>query len=287
LALAGLPWVFPIAWLIYQQAKFGNPFWFSEVTRKYALALGETPSLLVRLLWQPRDLLTVGGITIFIALLGLWFLRRQPGFLPCAFMWFSSFALLVVSTISGVITMANPTRLVVIHVLLLIPCAAVAIQKVIEKNRLTAIFACIVALAMVGARLLVLPTYPNGLPNDAALVGQHIRQLRAENRLRPNDQIMIEVLFWDYIELHVLTDDPGAVSYDRRPDLVIKPNGEQTFDDVNNPSIFALPLNRLQAELNHRHIHLVITYSDLAVSKLSQIAAETWSAGRYHVYLVP
>ena len=202
-------------------------------------------------------------------------------------MWLSSLSLLVWSTINGVITMANPTRLVMIHALLLMPCAAVVILKLIEKNRISAIVTCLAVVAMVVARLPGLSNYPNGMPADTALVGQNIHQLRLENRLRPSDRIMIEVIFWDYIELHVLTDDPAAVLYDRRPVLLITPDGQQTVNNAGNPSLFELPLDRLQAELSRLHIRLVIAYSDLAVSKLSQIADETWSSGQFHVYLVP
>lgn len=287
LAAASLPWTFPVAWLISQQVKHGSPFYFSNVTRNFAAKLGMKVSLSSGLLWQLKDLLTIGGISILIALLGVWFLRRQPGFLPCAFMWLSSLSLLVWSTINGVITMANPTRLVMIHALLLMPCAAVVILKLIEKNRISAIVTCLAVVAMVVARLPGLSNYPNGMPADTALVGQNIHQLRLENRLRPSDRIMIEVIFWDYIELHVLTDDPAAVLYDRRPVLLITPDGQQTVNNAGNPSLFELPLDRLQAELSRLHIRLVIAYSDLAVSKLSQIADETWSSGQFHVYLVP
>ena len=97
---------------------------------------------------------------------------------------------------------------------------------------------------------------------------------------------MIEVLFWDYIILHVLTNDPGAVIYDRPPLLVMKPSGEHTLDDVANPSLLALAPEELRAELDRRQVRVVIAYSRRAIGNLRPIARETLVAGRYHVFLL-
>jgi len=180
--------------------------------------------------------------------------------------------------LSHAITQANPTRMVVVHAMLLAPVAALALQKFSEKKRSLYITALVSMLTI--TRLATVPAYPNGLPDDTAQVGKHIHQLRAEEQIQPGERIMVEVIFWDYIILRVLAGDPKVVVYDRAP------IGAHTLDDTINPSVLALSADNLQAELKRQQVRLVVAYSERAVDHLRPIARQTFKVGRFHVFLL-
>jgi hypothetical protein len=286
LLVAALPWVFPIVWVLWEYASHGDPFFFSGVVQRYFLRVNGTLPLETRLLWQAKDLWAIAGITAPIGLVGLWLMRHRPGIGVLLFMWFGSFSLLMQSTVSYVIPMHNPQRSVVVHVLLLAVVAAYGLQRISELGRGGAIGVGMLVGALVVIRLLALPSYPNGLAADVMRTGQHLDDLRTISELRPGERIMVEVIFWDYILLHVLSKDPGAVVYDRKPVLVLKPGGEHTLDDVANPSLLALPSEVLRSELLNRGVKVVVTYSERAVANLSPIARETFRDGRFHVFVL-
>jgi len=286
LAAAALPWLCPLIWLAYQYVGYGNLFHFSKVTQNYYLVTFGRLPLAQRLLWQPSDLWAVAGMTLPLALIGLWLIRQRPGVVLLTLMWLASFALLIQSTWSHTITQNNPQRLVVIHALLLTPGVALALQALFRRGILGAALALALSLALIAPRISAIPSYPNGLANDSMLVGRHLTSLREQATLQPGDKVMIEVLFWDYVILRILADDPGAVVYDRPPILVLKPGGEHTLDDQKNPSLLALPPEQLRAELKRRGVRVVVAYSKRAIANLVPIAQETFQAQRFHVFVV-
>lgn len=287
LAAAALPWAFPLIWLTLQYMRFDNPFYFSSVTRDYWLLVHGPLPLAERLVWQPRDLWRIAGIFLPISLIGLWLWRKRPGIVILSLMWLGSFALLMQSTLSHTITQNNPARLVVIHVLLLSPGAAFALQQFSRRSWLTTALSIALVIGSVAPRFGELPRYPNGLAADVEQVGWHIGGLRTLGALQPGDRLMIEVIFWDYIPLHVITNDPGAVIYDRPPTLVIAEGGQHTLDDASNPSLLALPAAQLRSALREQHVRLVVTHSQRAADNLRPIADESLAIGRFRVFLLP
>jgi hypothetical protein len=285
LAAAALPWAFPLFWLAWQQARHGNPFYFSQVTRDFWLGMHGPLPLADRLLWQPRDLWLVAGVMLPLGLGGLWLLRRGPGVALLSLMWLASFALLVQSTLGHAISQAHTQRLVVVHALLLAPGAALALARVAERGWVARATAAAVLLALLVSRVGAVPAYPNGLAQDSMLVGSHVGALRGAGDLRPGERIMVEVLFWDYIILHVLMNDPGAVDYDREPTTTIV-DGVYVMDDVGNPSVLALPPERLRPELERRKVRVVVAHSERAADGLRPIARETEHAGRFRVFVL-
>jgi len=284
LLAAVLPWAFPVAWVFYEYLKYGDPFYFSSVVRNYYLLIAPRLPLMTRLAWQPFDLWSVAGITVPIGLVGLWLMRRQSGVALMVLMALASFALLMWGTLTYTIAAHNTTRLVVMHAFLLALGSAFALQRLCGLGRAGALAVTVLVLTLVTSRVMVLPNYPNGLPADAMRVGQHLSELRTTGQLRTGERIMIEVLCWDYIILHVLSNDPDSVLYDRPPRLVITPGGEHTLDDVANPSVLALPPDELRAELERRCVQVVVAFTARAVMNLRQIARETLHVGRFYVF---
>jgi hypothetical protein len=188
--------------------------------------------------------------------------------------------ILCVPYLVNTITQANPTRLMVVHAALLAPFAALALQRATERQRSTVWCVAALVAALAFTRLATVPAYPNGLPDDTAQVGKHIHQLRAAGQLDSGERIMVEVVFWDYVMLRVLTGDPSAVVYDRPP------IGAHTLDDAVNPSALALPPEELRAELARQRVRLVVAYSERATRHLRPIAHETLKIGRFHVFLL-
>ena len=286
LLAATIPWIFPVLWLAYNAVKYQNPLYFSEVIRNYILATQGAQTLSTRLLEQPRDLWTVAGITVPFGVVGLWLLYRRPGVTLLSIMWLASFVFLVLNSITYTTASHDTARLVVIHALLLTPSAACTLLWIAGRHRVVAIVVGATVAILVMFRLIQVPLYPRGMPDDVMKVGQHIGELRTLGQIQSHDRILIEVLFWDYVELHVLTNDPGAVIFDRSPTLVIAPDGKRTLDDTTNPSILALAPAQLHDELKCRDVHLVVAYSDRAVRNLRSIAKETLHAGRFRVFVL-
>jgi hypothetical protein len=288
LLAAGLPWLFPLAWMAWQALAFGSPFYFARVTRSYYLGVFGPQPLLKRLLWQPGDLWALASVTLPLGLAGAWALRRRPGLPLLALMWLVSFALLVQSTLSHTISQNNPVRQVLIHAVLLAPAAAWLLARLGRRSRAGALLAGVLVVALLGARLLQLPHYPNGLPGDTEQVGIHLEQLRRQGLVRQGDGVMVEMIFWDYVILQAMTNDPGAVSFDRLPRISPKAKrGEHTLDDETNPSLLAQPSEQLRADLARRGVRLVIANSQRAAERLRPFATETFHGGRFWVFLVP
>jgi hypothetical protein len=285
LVAAALPWIFPLFWLGNQYRLFGNPFYFSLITRNYFLATHPLLSLSERLLWQPRDLLALGGVVVPLGLIGAWMARRRPGVALLALMWVGSLGLLIQSTLSYTITNNNPPRLVVIHALLLTPFAALALQRLAPRGRMMMLAGTALALALIVSRIAAIPAYPNYLADDVRDVGSHIGDLRRLGLLRPGDHMLVEVRFWEYLLIQLLSDDPGAVLFDRAPRMVIR-DRQRLLDDATNPSLLAAPPAALRDALRRQHVRIVVAYSDRAAKNLAPIAQETLRSGRFRVFVL-
>ena len=285
LLAASVPWIFPLWWLSYQYVRHGDPLWFVNVVRDYAFTLQGQQPLLTRISWQIIDLWRVAGVVLPLGVLGLFLLRKTASLGLSTAMLAGSFCFLVYTTITGVISVANPTRLVAIHAFLLAPAAGATLQWLSDRRWRWGLAAITLFLAgLVALRAATLPAYPNGIPQDTAQVGAYLQGWRAKEPLSASRQIMIEVLFWDYVMLHVFSDAPEHALYDRSPVLVLRSNGQHELDDVRNPSAFAQPPAQLKATLAKQNVALVIVYSQRAVSNLQPIAHEIFAAGRYHVF---
>jgi hypothetical protein len=292
LIAAAIPWLFPLPWFAYQYNKYGHPFHFSEITRQDYLSSAhpQNLSLITRLLAQPQDLWLVAGITIPLGVVGLWLMRKHPGVQMMSLMWIGSFALLIQSTVNYTITKNNPPRLVVIHALLLLPGAALILQY-LTRRAWGAILTLVLCAALILPRIANLPHYPNifdpAVAYDSMLVGRHINALRDQGDIQFGDHILIEVIFWDYILLHALSNDPDAVLYDREPIQARDAQRRTIVREENNPSLLAQSPAELQATLAQQQVRVVIVHSSRAVAQLTAIADETFHAGRFYVFLVP
>jgi hypothetical protein len=286
LAAAALPWLFPLFWLGYQYSLHGSPFYFLSVTRNYFLAIyGAWPTLTERLLWQPRDLLMIGGPIVPLGFAGVWLARRQPAVGLLALMWLASLGLLIQTTLSYTITNNNPVRLIIIHVVLLTPFAVLALQRLATYGWTPSIVVLVLTAVLVAGRVAAIPAYPNALADDVRDVGSHIGELRSQGLLQPGDSILVEVRFWEYLLIQLLSGDPAAAIFDRRPQMVIR-DGQRLLDDVANPSLLASPPEQLRAALDQRSIRIVVTYTDRATQNMVPIARETMHSGRFRVYML-
>lgn len=286
LIAAGVPWIFPAFWMGYHYTKYGDPFYFSAIVRDYILSTQEIAPLTSRLLLQPQDLWAVAGVTLPIGLIGLWFLRHKKSVILLTLMALGAFAMLMISTLTHATASHNTARLIVIYALFLTPCAAFALHRLGVHNRLYASVVVGLLLVIGVPRLMQVPNYPNGISNDTAEVSKHIAMLRATDQIQSDNYIMVEVVFWDYILLRTLTNTPDSIIFDREPDLVVTPDRRYTLDDVANPSLLHTPAPQLYDQLKQQDVHVVVAYSETAVSHLESIAQKTFQNGRFSVFLV-
>lgn len=289
--VAGVPVSIIVIWLAYMYAKYQNPLFFANVTRDYYLALHPDPiqrlSLLDRVLAQPRDLIRFASLTLVLTLFGVWLQRHKNGTWAVAVMWVAGLFLLMRSTINYTITMNNPERLVIILVILLTPWSALALQAFWHKRAgKLVVVGCL--LFIIVPRLMVMPYAPNiwTVAPDGIRIRQHLNELRQARVILPEDKIMIEVVFWDFVLLHAMTEAPAAVIYDRAPNLIISPDGERTLDDVSNPSVFAKEPDRLAKELQYQNVRVLIVADEMVRSKLNNIAMETLVTEKFAVFVL-
>ncbi|MCA1553305.1 MAG: hypothetical protein LC737_02900, partial [Chloroflexi bacterium] len=234
----------------------------------------------------PQDMWTVGSLVVPLGVLGMIVLRRQSPVKALALMWSVSLGLLMYSTLTHVISQAMPTRLVVIHVVLLAPFAAALLERVAKQGVLLALAVSALLVGLGLQHWSELPNYPPALAPDVEQIGRVVNQWRAEGIVQRERTIMLEVRFWEYPIQHVLSGDPAAVVYDRPPILVVTPSGEQTLDDATNPSVLAQPATEVQEALAHQRVQVVIAHSERAVNNLRLIAREALVTGRWHVFIL-
>ncbi|NJL04176.1 MAG: hypothetical protein HC911_04530 [Chloroflexaceae bacterium] len=288
--IAALPLGVIALWLTYSYIKYQDPFVFAKITRGYYLALHPDPaqrlSLLDRVIAQPRDLIQFASLTLILAPIGVWLQRHMAGVWILVTMWIAGLFLLMRSTINYTITMNNPERLVIILVILMAPWAALTLQALWQKPFAKPfVIGCL--LFVVVTRSLVLPHPPNiwSVAPDSIPIRQHLIELRQAQILLPDDRIMIEVVFWDFVLLHAMTESPGAVIYDRAPALIVSPEGVRVLDDVNNPSIFVESLDVLDRQLQAQNVRVLIVADEMAKAKLRNIAKQTFSTDKFTVFV--
>jgi hypothetical protein len=282
---AAAPWVFPIFWLAWQYALHGNPFWFGEVTRNYALLLLGNLSASEKFVMQFRNLLSIAGIGAPLGLMGAFMLRSQPGARALFLMWAFSLAFMVITTLNNAITMAAPTRVMAAHAILLAPCAAKVFDWLyLRRKTVLALAATATLVAIILLRLSALLPYPNGVAPDTDAIGRHMQEIYAQRG--KTGKTLIEVAFWDYVIFQAYTGDPSNAALDRAPTLVLTQTGEHTLDDATNPSLFALPPAQLASELRRQSVRLVITNTERAAQALGEIAEQVAQEGRYRIFWV-
>ena len=272
---------FPGPWLARQNFIYGNALWYANVTREAWLAAYGPLPLWLRLGWQLGDLLVVANVTLAVGGVGFWLLRRDRGTLLCLGMWAGSLLLLIGSTVSYTISQANPTRLIVVHAILLVPWSALCLERFIQRTTPWAIATTVAVAALVAGRLIQVPSYPNGLPKDIGQVGSYIRDAQRTGSVDAHAHVLLEVSFWDYVILPVLVGNPDLVLYDR------KPLGNYTFDDTLNPSLLSLPQEQLRSELEQLGVSVVVVYSEPAVNKLAMFAQVSAKMGDYTIFILP
>lgn len=286
LAAAALPWVLPFTWLVYQWRDFGNPFHFSGVIQRYYIQTHAVlPSFSERLLAQPKDLWYVGTFLVPLGLWGFWLARKRPEMLMIVAMWTASLLMLISSTLSFTISNNNPQRMVVVHVIALVPFALFAVQQMIQRKQywIAGIMALLIAYAVV-VPLRTIPNYPSILKQDIVDVQTELSELRKQGVLQAGDRILIEVRIWEYLFLHLFSGDPGVVIYDRDPTFKVV-NQERIFDEVNNPSLLALPPEQLQDALREQNVRVIVTYTERAQQNLAPISTETMHSDRFRVHV--
>ncbi|GAB4152495.1 MAG: hypothetical protein Fur005_02650 [Roseiflexaceae bacterium] len=279
-----IPWIFPIFWLSRQWLLFGHPFFFSQIVQSYYLAIMGPQPLLRRLTWQVSDLWAIAGPIALIGPFGLYWCWRKPGVAWMTLMWLAALGLLIQSTLSHTISVSHPIRQMVLHAVLLCPGAALIVSKIAERLRWWPIG--LVLIGLLWGRLSALPSYPNYLTSDVQAISSHVGALRTMGIWQPQQKMMVEVLFWDYILLTVLSNAPDDVVYDRAPIPIVTSTGEHTMDEIGNPSLLALPPEQLKQQLAARGVVVVVAYSPRAIAHLRPIARQSEQVGRFYAFVL-
>jgi hypothetical protein len=283
-----IPWVFPAFWTAFLYLRYGDPIFYATVTRDYYLQRHGPDSLMVRIARYPRHLVQVSPLVFTLAWYGVfkaW--KEQRRIIKVFFLlWLSEFAVVVLSSVNNVSTMHSPIRLVVINALLLIPFGATTLYFIWRRALWGKVLAVGLLLVICLAGMRGSSRRPQGLADDVAQIGSYVNELWKEGELAETDQVMIEVLYWDYLTLQFMTGHPDHVLFDRRPEAKLV-NGSLVMDDQSNPSVLKSDADHLSSHLASTNVKVVIAYSEAATKQLEQVATEVYQGGRFTVFFLP
>lgn len=137
---------------------------------------------------------------------------------------------------------AAPDRYALFYLLLLAPYVAAGFYQPAQlgwrwatargKNRLAFAWATFLGglfIAALGYAIVVAQNFPIGMPADTVETGRYLRRMLAEPILSsppllPQEKIMIEARYWDFLALELMIEETGLLLYDREHDYLHRDN---------------------------------------------------------------
>lgn len=288
LLCAAIPWIFPLLWSAFMYAQYGDPFYPASMTRKYVLERFGMDSLWVRLIRHPRDLIGASPLVCILACYGVWRMWREQRSVAIllSLFWLSVFLPMIGFSLSGGTASNYPIRWVLANVILLSPVAGATIFYLGRRVPWGLALGIGLTLAACFWGIRSSSPRPQGLPQDVAQVSKYVSGLWEQEILVNDDRIMVEILYWDYLYLQLLSGRPDRVLFDRRPEAKIA-DGEIVMDDRVNPSLLREDEHILGQRLAKDEIKVVIAHSKFAIDNLERVAQRAYSNGRFVVFVVP
>ncbi len=193
---------------------------------------------------------------------------------------------------------AAPDRYALFYLLLLAPYVAYGVYQLSfsgwrwatnqGKGKLAVGWAIVIGglfVVALGHSIFSARHFPVGMPLDTVETGRYLRQTLADPALsnpplRPQERIMLEVRYWDFLALELMIEDTGRLLYDREHDYLHRDNPSRLWEAdeavrawllaeqvgliaLHDPQLkeraAALPFLRLQVEVGNWSIYRLLT----------------------------
>lgn len=143
---------------------------------------------------------------------------------------------------------AAPDRYALFYLLLLSPYVAYGFHQVAaygrqwaahRRSRLLAnawpVIIGLLLLGFLGQSMVAAQEFPNGMPGDTVETGRYLRQTLAEPALsspplQPQEKIMLEARYWDFLALELMIEQDARLLYDREHDYLHRENPSRLLE---------------------------------------------------------
>ncbi len=143
---------------------------------------------------------------------------------------------------------AAPDRYALFYLLLLAPYVATGFYQPAQlgwhwatvrgKNRLAFAWATLLGglfIATLGYSLVAAQSFPIGMPADTVETGRYLRRALAEPALsspplQPQENIMLEARYWDFLALTLMVEETERLLYDREHDYLHRDNPSRLWE---------------------------------------------------------
>ncbi|MSP12513.1 MAG: phospholipid carrier-dependent glycosyltransferase [Chloroflexi bacterium] len=224
LIAAGIPWIFPMIWIVGNYHKTGNPLYFLTLVKSYNLTwYGEGTSYgnYIKTLLKLDPFATIG------ALVGLAIcLRRLPRSGPVR--WYTCIALV---PFLGFIylqggqpdTEANLDRYLALFLFLTYPAVAYLLWGLVTSLKMPGVapgWPLTLVLGVISVwQLHTAFRLPHNTDADGLQVGQRIQDLRREDPNVAQQPVLLERIYWQFLAINIGTNDVSTLLYDRPQEL--------------------------------------------------------------------
>ena len=224
IAMAFIPWMFPVAWIIGNYMEMGDPLYFITGKKLYKLTWygpGRSYNYYLQTFLKIDPYATVLGVLgLVICLLRYRKSRAIQWYVAMAVIPFSVFAYLHGGQIEP---QGNFFRYLALFIFISYPGVACLIDlgiNFVAKSQTTRMILLVLILGiMVTTQTRTTFQFVNDPAADGLEVGERIRALRVEHPELSQRPVLIELSYWQYLAIHVGANDISLLMYDRELDI--------------------------------------------------------------------
>lgn len=222
--VALLPWIFPSIWIVVAYLENGIPLVLLDSIRSYKSAwYGQSSSYLNYL----KTFLRIDPYATIFGVLGLMFylMRHRKSW---AARWYSVIAiapLIVFILLHGgqVEPQGNYFRYLTSFVIITYPALGYLIDNSVnffaQSKRTEAFVIGLILGILIITQVRTTFRFTNDPSADGLLVGQRIKTLRLEYPELSQRPVLIELVYWQYLSIHIGANDISHIIYDRELDI--------------------------------------------------------------------
>jgi hypothetical protein len=275
----------PVFWITYQAAKYGDPFFYVNFTRRYVMTYGFQP-LSTRLTVYPKILLLeISPLALLFTVPGLllgWQRRRKvTGWLVGVCL--TLLAAVEYGAVRYVIASAFRERqMFFVFMLCTVPLGLLLGRLLSAAELWKKLVGVAVFIAILIPLVAAQTPSPDGLPRSVREVGACLQRIW-DKSLQPNEKVMTELVLWDYLTIPFLSGNPDHVLLDRRAEVGFNAGSPQFAAD--NPSVFDMDLDALAQYLETNQIRAVAIRHTTDHGQLPTSMAPVFENDIYTIYL--
>ncbi|MBI3943541.1 MAG: glycosyltransferase family 39 protein [Chloroflexi bacterium] len=284
LLAAGLPWIFPLAWVIGNYQGTGDPFYFLNWIRAYKLTrYGENSFYgnYARILFKLDPFATAGALAGLVLCLRRYLRSGPVRWYACV----ASVPFLVFIYLHGgqPEPEGNYYRYLAFFLFLMYPAVGYLLWNLVTSFKIPGAVQGLLLILVLGVisiwQLHTTFNLPHNTDADSLQVGRRIQTLRQADPTVPLQPVLIERVYWQFLVIDVGANDVSTLFYDRPQELQ-----KQTAE-----SLFLAPKDALMDCISQYHFGFFVVKSPnlrQAVEDKLDLAPVEETAG-YAFYKVP